>query len=57
MYQLAKGPGKPDAERALTEKVDALAKAHFDAARLAFDKRFQEMTRILTPEQIEKITR
>jgi hypothetical protein len=51
------GQGKTDAQKALTDKLDEIAKSSFEADRKAFGERLDEMKRILSPEQIEKITK
>ncbi len=50
------GQPKTDAEKKLIARLDELAKANLDASRKALAQKLDDAKKILTPEQIDKIT-
>ncbi len=56
-YQKAGAGGKDEAQKKLIEKLDEVAKANFDVSRKAFGERLDAMKQILTPQQVEKMTK
>jgi hypothetical protein len=56
-YQTGSGTAKADAQKKLTEKLDEVAKANFEPSQKAFGAKIDEIRKVLTPEQVEKITK
>jgi hypothetical protein len=50
------GPSKMDAQKKLTEKLDAIAKANLDSARTLYSQKIEQIKQVLTSEQVQKIT-
>lgn len=53
----AAGPAKVTAQQALVAKVDEVARAQFEPARQAYGARIEQISKILTPQQIAQITK
>ena len=51
------GQAKIDAQKKLTDKLDEVAKSLFEPARQQYSTKLEEIKKILTPEQIQTITR
>jgi Spy/CpxP family protein refolding chaperone len=54
--QAGNGQPKTDAEKKLIGRLDELAKANLDASRKALAQKLDDAKKILTPEQVDKIT-
>lgn len=53
----AAGQAKTDAQKKLIEKLEEVAKAQFEPTRQQYGKKLDEIKTILTPEQVQVITR
>lgn len=51
------GQAKIDAQKKLTDKLEEIAKSHFEPARKQYSARLDEIKKILTAEQVEMITK
>jgi hypothetical protein len=51
------GQGKIDAQKKLIEKLDEVSKSLFEPARQQYTAKLEEIKKILTPEQVETITK
>jgi len=51
------GPTRLDAQKKLTDKIDASAKANNDAVKKVYLDRIEQIRQILTPEQLQTITK
>ena len=51
------GKARMDAQKALTDKLDASAKANVDAAKKVWTDRVEQIRQILTPEQVQTVTK
>ena len=57
-YQNASGgQAKIDAQKKLIEKLDEVSKSLFEPARQQYTAKLDEIKKILTPEQVEAITK
>ena len=54
--QAADGSAKTDAEKKLIARMDEIAKTELDATRKELAAKIDDYKKILTPEQIQKIT-
>jgi hypothetical protein len=51
------GTARVSAQLKLVEKLDEIARAQFEPSRQAYGQKIEEIRKILTPKQVESITK